>query len=70
MTGPAAVYTLPPNCDSCVPWAVSRRARRIAPRRRRARVFFDGGRVVGLPEKTGAMLKAAGPLRWRRARES
>jgi hypothetical protein len=33
-------------------------------------VFFDGGRVVTLPEKTAAMLKAAGPLRWRRARES
>jgi hypothetical protein len=33
-------------------------------------VLFDGGRVVTLPEKTGAMLKAAGPLRWLRARES
>jgi hypothetical protein len=35
-----------------------------------AAVCFDGGRVVTLPEKTGAMLKADTPLRWRRARES
>jgi hypothetical protein len=35
-----------------------------------AAVLFDGGRVVALPDKTAAMLKAAGPLYWRRARES
>jgi hypothetical protein len=35
-----------------------------------ADLFFDGGSLAALPEKTGAMLKAAGPLRWLRARES
>jgi hypothetical protein len=36
-----------------------------------ADVFFDGGQIAtALPRKAGAMLKAVGPLRWRRAQES
>jgi hypothetical protein len=34
------------------------------------RVFFDGGRTLTLPEKSGAMLKAGTPPRWSRVRES
>lgn len=32
-------------------------------------VLFEG-RIVGLPERAGPMLKAGTPLRWRRVRES